>query len=188
MPGSPVYSAQLPGTPVGTLKIWATPDGIRRLGFQSGPDLARPGERLSSDPPPSHLAAAIETLLGYFDGRVRDLRSVPLDLGALTEFQSQVYEQLVQIPFGRTTTYGAIAEVLGLGAVGARAVGQAVGANPVAIIIPCHRVVGADDALHGYSGGLERKARLLRLEGIAVDGSRASSRIHPDELTLPLWG
>jgi len=126
--------------------------------------------------------------LGYFEGRVRDLRGVPLDLGALTEFQLQVYEHLRAIPFGRTTTYGAIAEALGLGAAGARAVGQAVGANPVAIVIPCHRVVGADDTLHGYSGGLERKAKLLRLEGISVDGIRPSSRIHPEELTLPLWG
>lgn len=188
MPGTPVYSAQLPGTRVGTLKLWATHDGIRRLGFRAGPDLAGPGEHLGTEAPPAHLADALELLLGYFQGTVRDFRRLPLDLGALTDFQLQVYDHLGAIPFGRTTTYGAIAEALGLGPAGARAVGQAVGANPVAIIIPCHRVVGADATLHGYSGGLERKAALLRLEGIEVDGVRPSSRVHPEELRLPLWG
>ncbi|HSG46186.1 MAG TPA: MGMT family protein [Longimicrobiales bacterium] len=188
MPGTPVYSAQLPGTRVGTLKLWATHDGIRRLGFRSGPDLARPDEHPGTEAPPTHLGETLERLIGYFEGTVRDFRGIALDLGALTEFQLQVYEHLRAVPFGRTTTYGAIAEALGLGPAGARAVGQAVGANPVAIIIPCHRVVGADDTLHGYSGGLERKAALLRLEGIEVDGSRPSSRIHPEELRLPLWG
>ena len=64
--------------------------------------------------------------------------------------------------------------------------GQAVGANPVAIVVPCHRVVGSDNALHGFSGGLARKAALLRLEGIYVDGDTARSRVHPGELRLPL--
>lgn len=186
MPGTPVYSAQLPGTPLGTLKLWATRDGLRRLGFRSGPDLARPGERLSSDPSPRHLSETLELLEGYFDGTVRDFRDVPLDLGALTDFQLQVYEHLRAVPFGKVTTYGALAEELGLGAAGARAVGQAVGANPVAIIVPCHRVVGSGGTLHGYSGGLERKARLLQVEGIVVDGVQASSRVHPEELRLPL--
>jgi methylated-DNA-[protein]-cysteine S-methyltransferase len=188
MPGTPVYSAQLPGTPLGTLKVWATWDGIRRVTFRSGPDLAAPGERLSSDPSPPHLALTLERLLGYFEGTVRDFKDVPLDLGSLTAFQLQVYDHLLTIPFGEVTTYGSIAEALGLGASGARAVGQAVGANPVAIIVPCHRVVGSDATLHGYSGGLERKAKLLRLEGISVDGFRPSSRVHPDEPQLPLWG
>lgn len=188
MPGTPVYSAQLPATPVGTLKLWATDDGLRRLGFRSGPDLVAPGERLSTGPYPTHLALTLEKLLAYFDGTLRDLSDVPLDLGGLTEFQLLVFEQLQAVPYGKVTTYGAIAESMGLGPAGARAVGQAVGSNPVAIIVPCHRVVGADATLHGYSGGLERKAALLRLEGIVVDGIRASSRVHPEELQLPLWG
>ncbi|MDT8340136.1 MAG: methylated-DNA--[protein]-cysteine S-methyltransferase [Longimicrobiales bacterium] len=186
MPGTPVYSVQLPGTPLGTLKLWATDSGLRRVGFRSGPDLAAPGERLSTAPTPRHLARALELLAGYLEGRVRDLGSLPLDMGALTDFQLQVYRALRAVPYGRTTTYGRLAEMLGLGAAGARAVGQAVGANPVAIVVPCHRVVGADGALHGYAWGLERKAALLRLEGISVDGARPTSRIHPEELTLPL--
>ena len=170
------------------MKVWATWDGIRRVTFRPGPDLAGPGEHLSTEPSPAHLALTLELLLGYFAGRVRDFRAVPLDLGSLTDFQLQVYDHLRPLRFGELTTYGAISEALGLGPAGARAVGQAVGANPVAILIPCHRVVGSDSTLHGYSGGLERKARLLRLEGIPVDGMRPTSRVHPEELQLPLWG
>lgn len=186
MPGTPVHSAQLPGTPVGTLKLWSTRDGIRRLDFRTGPDLAKPDEHLSTEPAPRHLTEAIELLIAYFNHETPDLRSVPLDLGALTDFQLRVYDHLLTIPYGKVTTYGAISDAMGLGPAGARAVGQAVGSNPVAIIIPCHRVVGSDDTLHGYSGGLERKAALLTLEGIVVDGVRPTSRVHPDELRLNL--
>ena len=186
MPGTPVYSAQLPGTPVGTLKIWATRSGVRRLGFRSGPDLARPGEKLADDPTPAYLDQTLETLARYFQGNLDGLNHIPLDLGALTDFQLQVYEHLRAVPAGKVTTYGAIAEAMGLGPAGARAVGQAVGANPVAIVIPCHRVIGADGTLHGYAGGLERKATLLRLEGIVVDGILPTSRVHPEELRLNL--
>ncbi len=112
--------------------------------------------------------------------------TVPLDLGAITDFQRQVYDHLTGVEYGRLTTYGEIAEALGLGPSAARAVGGAVGANPVSIVVPCHRVIGADGALHGFSGGLSRKATLLRLEGIVVDGETARSRVHPEELRLPL--
>lgn len=171
---------------MGTLKLWATDRGLRRLDFRRGPHLAPPGERLSTDPPPAFLEEVLETLDGYFQRSVRSFAHLPLDLGALTDFQLDVYAHLRAIPFGTVTTYGAVAEALGLGMAGARAVGQAVGANPVAVLIPCHRVVGADLALHGYSGGLDRKAALLRHEGLVVDGIRATSRVHPEELRLPL--
>jgi methylated-DNA-[protein]-cysteine S-methyltransferase len=104
----------------------------------------------------------------------------------VTPFQARVYERLRAIPYGRVVTYGTIADELGEGPGAARAVGQAVGANPVAIVIPCHRVVGSDLALHGYGGGVERKATLLRLEGVAVDGTSPRSRVHPERLRLPL--
>lgn len=78
-------------------------------------------------------------------------------------FSERVWDLLVRIPYGTTTTYGAIARELG-GPGLAQRVGQAVGRNPVSIVIPCHRVVGADGSLTGYAGGLERKARLLALE------------------------
>ncbi len=180
-----MFSAHLPGTPVGTVKLWATESGLRRLDFRRGPDLALPGEHLGQGSPPPFLDRAIRALSAYFS---RDIRvfDLPLDLGNVTDFQRRVWDHLLGIPYGHITTYGAVAKALELGEVGARAVGQAVGANPMCIVIPCHRVVGSDGALHGFSGGLTRKATLLRLEGIEVDGEQATSKVHPEVLRLPL--
>lgn len=85
-----------------------------------------------------------------------------------SEFRRRVWAELVKIPYGETTTYGRIAHDLGLSSAAARAVGGAVGHNPISIIIPCHRVLGAGGALTGYAGGLERKRFLLELEGIRL--------------------
>lgn len=180
-----MFSAHIPGTPVGTVKLWATDHGLRRLDFREGPDLAGPGELLSAGAPPPFLDRALAALSAYFDRRIR-VFDLPLDLGAVTDFQMRVWEHLRGIPYGHITTYGEVAKALDLGAAGARAVGQAVGANPMAIVIPCHRVVGSDGALHGFSGGLPRKAALLRLEGVDVDGEQATSKVHPEVLRLPL--
>ena len=100
-------------------------------------------------------------LQGYFEGRVKqfDLRLAPFG----TEFQRSVWNRLRGIAYGETRTYGQIAASLGEPSK-ARAVGAAVGRNPIAIIIPCHRVVGHDGGLTGYGGGLDRKAKLLALE------------------------
>lgn len=180
-----MFSAHLPGTPVGRVKLWATESGLRRLDFRSGPDLALPGEQLAQGSPPPFLDRAIRALNAYFHQEIR-VFDLPLDLGSATNFQRRVWDHLRGVPYGHVTTYGDVAKALNLGDVGARAVGQAVGANPMAIVIPCHRVVGSDGALHGFSGGLPRKATLLRLEGIEVDGERASSKVHPEVLRLPL--
>jgi O-6-methylguanine DNA methyltransferase len=182
---TPVYSAHLTGTPVGTLRLWATDVGLRRLDFRSGPDLVRSDERLVTDAPPPHLDRALHALEAYLERTIR-IFDLPLDLGGVTDFQRQVYDRLLAIPYGHVSTYGAVARELGLGEGGARAVGQAVGANPVAVVIPCHRVVASDGTLHGYGGGLERKATLLRIEGIDVDGVSAGSKVHPEVLRLPL--
>lgn len=170
---------------MGTLKLWATEEGIRRLGFRAGADLAGPGEKLSTGKPPPHLIQALDALQAYFQKRVRDF-AMPLDLGAVTDFQRQVYDHLLTIPYGHVTTYAEVAKALGMPDGSARAVGQAVGANPVAVVIPCHRVVSSDGALHGYGGGLVRKATLLRLEGVDVEGESAASKVHPEVLRLPL--
>ncbi|HEY3131398.1 MAG TPA: methylated-DNA--[protein]-cysteine S-methyltransferase [Acidobacteriota bacterium] len=105
--------------------------------------------------------ALFRQLQGYFEGRVKqfDLRLAPLG----TDFQRSVWNQLRTIAYGETRTYGQIAASLGEPSK-ARAVGAAVGRNPIAIIIPCHRVVGHDGGLTGYGGGLDRKAKLLELE------------------------
>lgn len=182
---TPVHSAHLPGTVVGSLRLWATDQGLRRLDFLAGPDLAGPGERLATGKPPLHLLRALDALQAYFQKRIR-IFDLPLDLGAITDFQGQVYDHLLTIPYGHVSTYADVARALGMDERGARAVGQAVGSNPVAVVIPCHRVVGSDGALHGYGGGLARKAALLRLEGVDVDGESPTSKVHPEVLRLPL--
>ena len=104
-----------------------------------------------------HFRAGLDA---YFAGQNPPLE-VPLDPQG-TDYQLRVWRALREIPYGQTVTYGQLAKKLGSAA---RAVGVAVGRNPVSILIPCHRVVGADGSLTGYAGGLENKKRLLRLEG-----------------------
>lgn len=144
-----------------------------------------PGEKLTHDPPPAHLTAALQALREYLAGERRSL-DIPLDLGAVTPFREAVYDRLLEIPYGQVATYGEIAREVSEDRGAARAVGQAVGSNPVSVVIPCHRVVAADGSLNGFGGGLRRKAALLRLEGVEVDGVRPSSKVHPEVLRLPL--
>lgn len=98
----------------------------------------------------------------YFSGREPDF-TPPLNMKG-TAFQRAVWACLMEIPYGATATYGAIAARMGVPNTSARAFGGAVGRNPISLIVPCHRVVGADGSLTGYAGGLERKQRLLALE------------------------
>ena len=97
----------------------------------------------------------------YFEGRIPDF-TPPLHLRG-SAFRRAVWELLLRVPYGQTATYGELAAMLPRGS--ARAVGGAVGRNPVSLIVPCHRIVGADGSLTGYAGGVERKRALLRLEG-----------------------
>jgi len=112
------------------------------------------------DPVP--LAGAADWLNQYFAGGVADYAGPLSPTG--TEFQREVWRMLQKIPRGRTATYGDVALLMGR-PTAHRAVGAAIGRNPISLIIPCHRVVGADGRLTGYAGGLERKEHLLRLEG-----------------------
>ena len=114
---------------------------------------------------PEHplLREAGRQLQAYFEGRLRRFE-LPLDLRAGTAFQQAVWQQLLQLPHGRLGRYGALAQGLGQ-PTAARAVGAAVGRNPVSIIVPCHRVLGSTGQLTGYAGGLWRKQALLQLEG-----------------------
>lgn len=108
----------------------------------------------------------------YFSGREPDFMP-PLHLAA-SPFRLRVWEILRQIPYGKTTTYGEISREIaarqGLARMSAQAVGGAVGHNPISILVPCHRVVGADGSLTGYAGGLDRKVRLLQLERADMAG------------------
>ena len=108
------------------------------------------------------FAAARRWLDDYFAARRPDSALLPLHFRG-TDFQKVVWQQLLQIPYGATVTYGELASRIGCGS--ARAVGAAVGRNPISIIIPCHRVVGAGGRLTGYAGGVERKRWLLAWEG-----------------------
>jgi methylated-DNA-[protein]-cysteine S-methyltransferase len=114
---------------------------------------------------------ATAQLAEYFAGQRKQF-DIPLDLSAGTEFQQSVWCSLLSIDCGELSTYGAIAKSLGKPAA-VRAVGAAVGRNPISIIVPCHRVVGSTGALTGYAGGLERKSALLRLEGTRPDNGTA---------------
>lgn len=140
-----------------------------------------------ADPPeawPPLLERAVAQLEEYFR-KERITFELPLDLHAATDFQRDVYDELVKVPHGRVTTYGELAKAVGRAEL-ARAVGQAVGANPIPIVIPCHRVVAADGRLGGFSGGLTVKVALLGVENIHAEGTTETSRIHPEELRLDL--
>ncbi|MEU9167185.1 methylated-DNA--[protein]-cysteine S-methyltransferase [Streptomyces sp. NPDC048420] len=112
---------------------------------------------------PGPFRAAEEQLAAYFAG---ELKEFELELSPEgTEFRRRVWDALDDVPYGATTTYGAIAARVGASRMAVRAVGGAIGANPLLILRPCHRVIGANGTLTGYAGGLERKTTLLTLEG-----------------------
>jgi methylated-DNA-[protein]-cysteine S-methyltransferase len=117
-------------------------------------------------PPPKHIRRAIDDIAALMQGQRRSLRAVQLDMRRVNAFSARVYETARAIPPGSTRTYGEIARAIGEPDA-ARAVGQALGRNPFAIIVPCHRVVGADNRLVGFSanGGIRTKLRMLKIEG-----------------------
>lgn len=144
--------------PVGTLKLVATDRGLRAVLWP----VERPGRvRLAPSAPSlddAVLVAAAEQLLAYFAGDLQQF-SLPLDPQG-TPFQRSVWEALERVPHGTTTTYRALASSVGRPAA-ARAVGAAVGRNPLSVVVPCHRVIGGDGSLTGFAGGLEAKRWLL---------------------------
>lgn len=119
-----------------------------------------------------------EEIAEYFTG-TRETFSVPIHLRG-TAFQRSVWKELLAIPFGELVSYGDITERVGLPMSAARAVGGAVGRNPVSIMVPCHRVIGASGSLTGYAGGIERKRALLSLEGAGF----ARGERHPVQQAL----
>ncbi len=114
-------------------------------------------------PSPETFGEVEAQLAAYFAGELKEF-TMPLAPSG-TPFQLAVWTELTKIPYGGTVSYGDIARALGKRLVASRAVGLANGANPISVIVPCHRVIGSDGSLTGYGGGLERKELLLRLEG-----------------------
>ncbi len=157
-------------TPIGDLTVVASAQGIREVRW--GAD-ASGGGREAEPAAVEHLERAAEQLAEYFRGERREF-AIALDLEG-TEFQRRVWSALAGIPFGATTTYGAIAEALERPAA-ARAVGAATGRNPAPVIVPCHRVVGASGSLTGFAGGLDAKRALLAHEA-AVAGAGREGRL-----------
>jgi len=149
----------LSGTPLGTLHFALSGAGLSVLRFQAL-DIDEP---LGRDPNLERMAGRVRGQLSeYFAGQRRTF-DLPLDLSELSAFQKHVLEAVSEIPYGRTCTYTEIAARIGRPRA-YRAVGRANGANPLSIVIPCHRLIGSDGSLRGYGGGLERKAWLLAHE------------------------
>lgn len=148
-------------SPLGTLTAAAEGDALTALVIQGQKyeALHLKGEGRENETPV--LRQARQWLDRYFRGENPAVEALPLSPRG-TDFQKQVWQALLTIPYGKTSTYGELAAKLGSSA---RAVGAAVGRNPISILIPCHRVLAADGSLAGYAGGLENKEKLLRLEG-----------------------
>ena len=149
-------------SPLGTMLLAASDRGLCGVWFEGqrhGPDATTWRE----DPGHPVLAETMAQLRAYFAGE-RTSFELPLDLQGGTPFQQSVWSALLGIPRGGTTSYAALAREVGKPQA-ARAIGAAVGRNPVSIVVPCHRVLGTGGGLTGYAGGLERKTALLKLEG-----------------------
>ncbi len=153
--------------PIGWLQIEALAGELTRITFAS-----LPGSFEESTAPV--MKDAVEQLQAYFDGSLTKL-SLPLAWSGVAGFRRDVLQVVAGIPFGDLKTYGEIARIIGKPGA-AQAVGAAVGSNPWLIVVPCHRVIGSDRKLHGFSatGGLETKTWLLRHEGHKIIGGKVS--------------
>ncbi|MET9497205.1 methylated-DNA--[protein]-cysteine S-methyltransferase [Streptomyces sp. NPDC006552] len=152
-------------SPLGELLLTADAAGALTSLSVPGQKGGRTIEGLRGGPvrDPARFAALTDQLDAYFAGELKEFDVAVRPQG--TEFRRRVWAALDEVPYGATTTYGAVAARIGASGVAVRAVGGAIGANPLLIVRPCHRVIGAGGALTGYAGGLERKVSLLTLEG-----------------------
>lgn len=159
-------------SPLGTLTVAVTSQGLAGVWFDGQKHLplalagAEPAWPVDTDHPVFHLVQ--KQLAEYFAGQ-RQHFDLPLDLSGGTDFQQAVWQALMTIEPGQTQSYGQVSQSIGK-STAVRAVGAAIGRNPLSIVVPCHRVLGANGSLTGYAGGLSRKTRLLILEG-ALRGS-----------------
>lgn len=155
-----IYYTHLP-SPVGQFLVAGTERAVHRTAFHTEPQDNFMESSWRQDPVP--ITYAIEQFKAYFDG---DLQVFSLSYEMVgTEFQRSVWEALKNIPYGSTTTYGQVARAIN-NPESQQAVGAANGANPLPVLIPCHRVIGADGSMTGFGGGIAIKQKLLQLEGI----------------------
>ncbi len=146
-------------SPVGRLLIAGDEEGLRRIFFEQGRTVMRPDPGWRENP--AALKEAIQQMNAYFAGTLREFELPFAPEG--TPFQRRVWKELLNIPYGTTISYGDLARRIG-DPKASRAVGLANGSNPIAIVIPCHRVIGSNGKLTGYGGGLKTKEWLLALE------------------------
>lgn len=157
-----MYFAHLNDTPVGRLLLAGNDTGLAHLAFEKAHFSAREIQPPAAwEPGETRLREPLQQLKAYFAGKLREF-DVPLAAEG-TDFQHTVWKALLNVPFGETATYGEIARAIGKPAA-SRAVGLANGRNPIAIIVPCHRIIGADGRMTGYGGGLHLKQILLEHE------------------------
>lgn len=161
-------------SPVGPLLLAGDASTIKLIDFQAGRHPRGPDKGWTADPAP--FEAAVAQLEEYFAGRRRSF-DLPLAPEG-TPFQRAVWQALTDIPYGETLSYGELARRIGKPQA-SRAVGLANGANPLPIVVPCHRVIGADGSLTGFGGGLDIKRKLLALErsGIGAQWNRAAPQL-----------
>ena len=150
-------------SPIGWIDIVAEDNGVLHVSFSEVDPFPEPTFQ-SATPVILQLT---ELLNRYFEGERVDFSEVPVQVAFRTDFQQQVWNAIREIPYGEVRTYKWIADRIGRPK-SVRSVGNATGANPLPILIPCHRVVGSNGKLGGYSGGIERKRQLLTLEGYPV--------------------
>lgn len=165
-------------SPLGGILLAADETGLTGLWFEGQKYFGRglPAKRTEGETPA--LSETRRWLDVYFAGGAPDF-TPPLH-PAGTDFRRAVWEILLQIPYGRTMTYGetarCVAEKRGLPSMSAQAVGGAVGHNPISLVIPCHRVVGTNGSLTGYAGGIDRKMKLLEMERAGADACEAAEK------------
>jgi methylated-DNA-[protein]-cysteine S-methyltransferase len=164
--GVPFVARTVLPSPAGPMTALATHRGLSALLFATDRYHSDPHREVAEQPEHPHLLAARHWLDSYWHGGNPAWTDVPLDLHG-SPFQQVVWQALLRIPLGHTTTYGQIAESLNKPSA-PRAVGSAVGRNPVAVLVPCHRVIGRDGALTGYASGIPIKQQLLQHEGILL--------------------
>lgn len=151
---------------VGTVYGYISSQGLQKLMLYNE---GSPKPYILHETPNILLGRLLTTLLDrYFSGIPEQFEQIPLDISSGTDFQKKVWAILRQVPWGITCTYIELAKLAGLSSKYARAVGQAVGKNPIPIIIPCHRVLNSDHSLGGFSAGLKWKKRLLQIERIVL--------------------
>lgn len=166
------YIGKLDSTPLGPIWVAVSGRGLVAVHVGStGDTLVHFVEKLGFTEihmDPEHTASALQEISEYLEGE-RQAFDMPIDWSVMTPFQQQALRATFAIPYGQVSTYGDLARQLGKPRA-ARAVGRAQATNPMPLVIPCHRVIGADGGLHGYGAGdgLETKAWLLRLEGAAL--------------------